>query len=536
MDAAASDDATNTPDPHDHLESIRAILFAQEQVRIDALEAQAAALLAALKNQDASQQDALTALAQKLQNEIEALEAAARAHDEQADQLQAQISQLRTDFQAETEALIPTLTDQMSGIISVTIHEARDEMAEALGPVMGEAIRVQIRESREEMVDALYPVILSAVQRSVAEFVQEFQRNVDARLKSTLGLQGLFRRINARLRGVSPADLALRDALPFSLEQFFLIQHQSGLLLAYHNEAGEEISDSDLISGMLTAIRDFTQDSFGNGEEADSLNEIQYGEDRIIIQSGQFAYLAVVTSGVEPEWFRARLRTFVAELHINYAAALRDYDGDPATLPDLETPLKRLAAQITATGKKPAQPMSRGQKLALLGSSVLLLLFLAFSCFYLQFTVALLPVAFGKTPTPTVTSSPTATATPPPDTVTPTLAPTATHTPQPTATPTVTFTATPTATPTTTPTEMPTAVPTATATPFVPVTTRPVFVHIQPSRTSSITGAIPANTRLTILDRVDVWVEVAWETPTGLRQGWIPVYWIDFGNLSENRE
>ncbi len=530
MDAAASDDAANASDPHDHLESVRAILFAQEQARIDALEAQTAALLAALKAQDAGQQESLTALAQKLQAEIDALEAAARAHDEQAGQLQAQIGQLRADFQAETEALIPTLTEQMSGIISATIHEARDEMAEALGPVMGEAIRVQIRESREEMVDALYPVILSAVQRSVAEFVQEFQRNVDARLKSTFGLQGLFRQINARLRGVSSSELALRDALPFTLKQLFLIQHQSGLLLAYHNEEDEEISDSDLISGMLTAIRDFTQDSFGSGEEANSLNEIQYGEDHIIIQSGQFAYLAVVTSGVEPEWFRARLRTFVAELHIHHAAALRDYDGDPAALPDLETPLKRLASQIAAAEDKPAQPMSRGQKLTLLGGGALLLLFLAFSCFYLQFTVALLPVAFGETATPTVTASPTPTATPPPATATPTLAPTATHTPQPTATPTATFTTTPTETPT----QTATAVPTATATPFIPVTTRPVFAYAQPNRTSSITGAIPANTRLTILDRVNVWVEVAWETPTGLRQGWIPVYWVEFGNLSEN--
>lgn len=528
MDAAASDDVANAPDPHDHLESIRTILFAQEQARIDALEAQTATLLAALKTQDVDQQEALAALAQKLQTEIETLEAAARAHDEQAGQLQAQISQLRTKFQAETEALIPTLTEKMSGIISATIHEARDEMAEALGPVMGEAIRVQIRESREEMVDALYPVILSAVQRSVAEFVQEFQRNIDARLKSTFGLQGLFRRINARLRGVSSSDLALRDALPFTLKQLFLIQHQSGLLLAYHNEEGEEISDSDLISGMLTAIRDFTQDSFGNEEESDSLNEIQYGGDHIIIQSGQFAYLAVVTSGVEPEWFRARLRTFVAELHINYATALRDYDGDPATLPDLNAPLNRLATQITVTGEQPAQPMSRGQKLALLGGGALLLLFLVFSCFYLQFTVALLPVAFGETPTPTVTSSPTPTATLPPATATPTLTPTATNTPQPTATPTATFT------PTETPTKTPTAVPTATATPFIPITTRPVFAHIQPSRTSSITGAIPANTRLTILDRENVWVEVTWETPTGLRQGWIPVYWINFGSLAEN--
>ena len=54
----------------------------------------------------------------------------------------------------------------------------------------------------------------------------------------------------------------------------------------------------DLISGMLIAIRDFVDHSFGHLPTKDKeLDEIKYGDERIIIQSGRAAYLAVVITG-----------------------------------------------------------------------------------------------------------------------------------------------------------------------------------------------------------------------------------------------
>lgn len=272
---------------HD-IDAVRSLLFAQEQARIAALEERAIALLQAIEQQDASHQQALQEEAVNLQNEIEALRQTAVSHAAQADELQNRLDQLRDNIQKESEALIPHLTEQMSGMISATIRESRDEMAEALGPVMGEAIRVQIRDSKDEMVDALYPIILTTVQRAVAEFTRELQQNIDARLRSTFGIRGFFRSAQAQLGGVSQAELAMRDALPFAIRQVFLIQHDSGLLLAHYNvaDSAAETADSDLISGMLTAIRDFAHDSFANGDANAHLDEIQYGDAQITLQNG----------------------------------------------------------------------------------------------------------------------------------------------------------------------------------------------------------------------------------------------------------
>jgi hypothetical protein len=256
---------------------------------------------------------------------------------------------------------------------------------------------------------------------------------------------------------------------------------------------------------MLTAIRDFAHDSFGDGSAGESLDEVQYGDERIVIQNGMHVYLAAVTTGVEPEWFRARLRSFVSELHIQHAPALRDYSGDPATLPDLPPMLTDLSTELSSSQADEPAPMSRGQKLILAGGGLIGLLLLAAACFYLQFTIALYPLAFGQ-PTATVTVTGTATAVP---TLTP--LPTETAVPLPTHTP------------------PPTMTPTATPEPVgeTAVTNGSVWARPQPDNTVDPIAALPINTEVTIINRQDDWIEVEWLAASGLSRGWIPAQWLD---------
>lgn len=449
-------------------------------------------------------------------------------------ELKVEIEALRYKTQHDTAGLMAHLTPVMSNMISDTIRDSRDEMAEALGPVMGEAIRVQIRNSRTTMIEALYPIIGELVQRSITEAIREIQRNIDARIKAAVGPQSLWRTLLARLRGVSPAELALRDALSFGVEQIFLIQRGSGLLLAYKNLTDEapstaeaiQAADSDLISGMLTAIRDFVQDSFGRGQKEEELNEIQYGRQRIIIQSGQAAYLAVVINGTEPAGFNAKLRQFISELHLHHKKALHDYQGDPETLPDLASELNQLILLITSTQPVSPKSLSRYQKWAVAGGAITGLLIIGLACFYLQFTLALYPIAFPPaTATPTATLTATATAT-----TKPTSTPTATLTPSKTATasPTPTQTATPTPTGTPTATYTPSATPTLVAA----QTIGNVWVRRTPSEEDTFRFAtIPTDTPLTVLAVYDIWAEVEWEATgigglSGKQRGWIPVEWV----------
>ncbi len=518
------------------LASVQSILLGRERQRIQELEQEIALLHTTLQTNEASLHKQTTGLGDALQAARQALTEA----EKRLRELEAQVTLLQKRAQADSEGLAERLTPVFSDLISQRIREDRDEMAEALGPVMGEAIRVQIRESREDMVEALSPVVGETVQRAVAVFFRDLQRNVDAQLRATFGPGSFWRSLQARLRGVPSAELALRDSLAYEIREIFVIQHGSGLLLARYEGQEEETTDSDLISGMLTAIRDFARDSFQPEARAQGdLDELQYGNLRILLQSGRSAYLVVVLSGFEPSGFRARMKQVADDLHVQHEPALRAYDGDPDSLPDMQPYFDRLVVnrgQETAV----AHPLPASQKLFLAGGALLGIFLLGISCFYLQFTIALYPIAFPSatptntaTPTQTATATATATATPP-------FTPTATPTDTPPATPTNTATTTPTSTPSHTPTQTPTptvtstptttGTPTATPTPPFGLTAGNVWVRDAPSLEANLIIAITSDTPLILLSVLGPWAEIEWEADapwlSGTQRGWVPFNWL----------
>lgn len=533
----------------DALAALQSILLSKQRERIAELER---------RNQQSEQQS--QAKIEKLQELLRILQADLATQQQESSisrqrvqELQLEISLLKTKSKADAEGLVAHLTPVMGRLIGDKIRDSSDEMAEAMGPVMGKAIRVQIRDSRESMVEALQPIILTTVQRAVGQFSREFQRNIDKRLKSTFGPEGIARTVRARLRGVSPAELALRDSFPFIIEQIYLIQVGSGLLMAHYALNADDAADSDLVSGMLTAISDFTRDSFGKGDDSNALDEIQYGNQRIIIQAGQFAYAAVVLDGVEPEGFRGRLHQFVVELHLQYAAQLENFNGDPATLESAEEDVRALAVLLQGHDVEKdveGSPISRNQKIGGAVAGLLLVLFTMFACFYLNFTMALMPLAFPSatptnTPTVTPTFTPTSTATHTPTatntstatntpTATPTNTPTATPTNTPTATathtPTPTATHTPTNTATPTPTYTPTATGTPTATPPPAYAFGSVWARGTPDINATVVGTIPENRRVVLLAVYGEWARVTWlytdEPDSSTGTGWVELKWL----------
>ena len=494
----------------DSLASIRSILLADVRESLGKLERQ----LNELQHQSDTDKESLRQQLSNMLVELEGLRKLVREADHRTRDLQPEVEILRRKTQKDAEGLIARITPVLGDMIGGAIRDSRDDMAEALGPVMGEAIRVQIRDSRKDMIEALYPVIGETVQRAIGEFAKELQRNVDARLRRSVGPRGFLRTFFARLRGIPASQLALRDALPFSVREIFLIQHGSGLLLAHFHPGEDEYPDTDLISAMLTAIRDFVHDSFGKGGAENELDEVQYGDQRIIIQSGRFAYLAVVITGVEPEGLRARMHSLLAELQLKYGAFFKRYDGNTDTVPDLRSKLAVLAESYADT-ETVATELGRRTKLTLAIGGLLGILLIGLACFYLQFTIALYPLAFPPataTSTFTPTATPTATSTP---TFTATMTSTSTFTPTPVFTATNTFTPTATFTPSSTPT------------PFKAISAGNVWVRPEPDYNGDLRFTVlRRNTPVKVLSVYGLWMEVEWQAEGGLQRGWVPSEWI----------
>ena len=453
------------------------------------------------------------------------------------------ISALESE-KADATTIVPEIEAALSGITASAVTQDHQEMAQALGPVMAEATRVQIAHDEDDMREALAPVMFGAIQQAIRDAFRDLTRQIDARLRATTRRFSLRERFSLGMRGVTPSSLALRNALPYEIQEVFLIHNQSGLLLAHHS-AETEPNDSDLISAMLTAIRDFVGDAFLEGDDDPELQEVQYGDETIIIKSGRAAYCAVVVEGTEPTGLRSRLQTFVWDLHNEYGSALLAYDGDPDTIPDLRPQLAELNVSLGDDGsQEPAlsAPPSRGL-VAGLGCGGLATIVLL--CFAVWMTMRLLPVAFANgaflTPQPTATALPTQTNTPPPS---PTLAPSRTPSPEPTddspfltmtaAVPTAvaqTLTAQPSPTPlpSATATDRPTSTPTPTpeATPLVALTTGTVWVLAEPVLASEQLYVIPEQAQVEIEALFGEWVQVRYPPTSAAEAGWMLRRWLD---------
>jgi hypothetical protein len=423
----------------------------------------------------------------------------------------------------DEEYLAETVKLVINEALDRKIHDARDETASVLAPVMGQAIRQQIRKAQSDIVDALYPVIGQVIQRSVTESMRALAQRVDQGLRNTLSVRRLFRRAEARLRGVSEAELLMRDALPFQVQEVFLIHRTSGMLLEHLTRDPALDSDRDLISGMLTAIRDFARETFGTDREG-HLDEIQYGEFSIQVEPGSWAYLAVVVEGFEPEGFGHEMRSVLSDINGAYSSQLRDYDGDLSAMEGVDEYLRPLL--LSQAGEVQPDSTSRSPWLAIAAAGIVLLLCLALAC------LGSWRLTWGR---PTPTPAPTATFAP---AVMPTASFAPTFTPTPSSTPTSTPTATPTSTPTPTPTSTPTATPTPTPTPSPTLTSTPapyvgilignVWVRLEPRDDSPLTGEVVQLGRpVEILAIYGTWYQIRW--PPGDAEGtfgWVPGRWV----------
>lgn len=223
---------------------------------------------------------------------------------------------------AMSAAIAPLLA---AAIVEQTQHFP-EEMAGAIAPSMGRAMKAQINEERDAIVDALYPILGSMIAKYLAEALQAINQKLD----SALSPEGIQRKIQAKLQGVSEAEIMLQQAVPFTIQAVFLIHKASGLVIA-EVQPGQQNLESEMISGMLTAIRSFANDCIG--QSTADLNEINYGDSKILLEVAGYSYLAVVIRGNLPRSFLPKLRELLETIIQQQGSAIEHYEGDPDTVP-----------------------------------------------------------------------------------------------------------------------------------------------------------------------------------------------------------
>lgn len=223
--------------------------------------------------------------------------------------------------------------------ITQQIIVAPEEVSDAIAPAMGRAIKKQIEIEQNIVVDALYPIIGSTIAKYMAETIRAINRQVE----ETLSIEGIKRKISAKLQGVSEAELILKEALPFTIKAIFLIHKTSGLVISDIQRSDAQQLEADMVAGMLTAIRSFANDCINQSGNVTELDAIQYGTSKIILEVAGYCYLAIVVQGEMSKKFILQMRQTFRKIVKNYGDLIEKFDGDPDTIPaEIHTILEEL--------------------------------------------------------------------------------------------------------------------------------------------------------------------------------------------------
>ena len=112
----------------------------------------------------------------------------------------------------------------------------------------------------------------------------------------------------------------------YDIEDAFLI-YKDGRLVDHHTIRLRPEMDRDILGGMLVAIQNFVEDSLMSST-AGSLNELRYGNTKIMIQRGAFLTMALVITGTESKDLWQRMQRMILEIEAKYTKVLSRWDGD----------------------------------------------------------------------------------------------------------------------------------------------------------------------------------------------------------------
>ena len=248
-------------------------------------------------------------------------------------QLQSLLLATERDRIGQLETLMlghPERTAAVSEVLLEAMVERSNRDAQfvrAMRPLVEEALRLSVKKTPLTLAEILFPIFGPAIRRTVAHSLAAASASLSRTIDQTLTLQAIGWRLEAARTGRSFGEIVLLRTLEYRVELAYLIHRETGLVLLFEGLIGASTPDAGLVSGMLTAIRDFAQDSFNTKE---NLDQFQLGELTVHVETGPLAVLAVVVRGSPPQELRDRLAQLLEDIHQRSNDALREFDGDPS--------------------------------------------------------------------------------------------------------------------------------------------------------------------------------------------------------------
>lgn len=249
------------------------------------------------------------------------------------------------DPQVQTQRVAESLPDSLHKAYAVSPRE----LTRALETPVSECIEDSVQRNPGFFAEALYPVMGPAIRRSISQALKALVQQINQTLEHSLTIKGLTWRLEALRSGIPFAEIVLQHTLRYRVEEAFLIQTGSGLLIQHLSQGATPARDADAVSAMLTAIRDFTHDTMDRDDAESRLETVDVGDHTLWLVHGPKAYLACAIRGMPPVGLRDELADILEEIHHRQGNLLDEFDGDAASaaalVPLMEPCLQSAAAE-----------------------------------------------------------------------------------------------------------------------------------------------------------------------------------------------
>jgi OOP family OmpA-OmpF porin len=304
-------------------------------------------------------------------------EAAADAPDRAQALSSEQLAELRRILVGREAAEIEEIWDRLERLAvgpeevgevlpdAIVYSTQRDQrLSKALAPTLEEAIKQSVRRNPGALAEAIFPVLGPAIRKAISQAMSGLIQAINTATQHNLSWRGFKWRMEAMRTGVPFAQVVLRHTLVYSVDQVFLIDRDTGLVLCQAAaEAGIQ-QDADLVSSMLTAIQDFMADSFGVERES-GLRTFSVGEFTVRVEQGPHAVIAAVVRGHAPNELTVVLQDAIETVHLEFGKELTAFEGDAAPF-ELARPILDGCLQMQVAERKERGPFLSRAVLAIL--------------------------------------------------------------------------------------------------------------------------------------------------------------------------
>lgn len=120
-----------------------------------------------------------------------------------------------------------------------------------------------------------------------------------------------------------------------TVEEIYLV-YKDGRLIFHKTKPGLQQKDEDIVTSMLTAIQEFVEETFSNGngddEEVMAIKKMELGGKKILIERGKNVYIAIILKGIPGIKLERQMASAIKGIENEYEKPLQKWNGVSSNL------------------------------------------------------------------------------------------------------------------------------------------------------------------------------------------------------------